>query len=184
MGVAGLYARRTFDLIELEPLQCLRWRVASPVSPNDSPSSSSCAPYIASRPRVPRDDARQKRPVFFGARRNSPWLPLTHTAGNLAVATAVEHGRKYMIHWVLSIARRYGCLVTTLRSDRAFLSTRPLISSVTTPAPLGAFFRNEGGSDTPPLPRMEEGTQGVSLSFKEEVACGSGWFPSPGLDGL
>jgi len=54
-----------------------------------------------------------------------------------------------------------------------------MISRVTTPAPMGAIFRNEGRSFTPDLPWMEKGTQGVSPSFKEEVAWGSGWFPLP-----
>jgi hypothetical protein len=66
-----------------------------------------------------------------------------------------------------------------LRRLMQSFSTR-FISRVTTPAPLGAFFRNgEGRGIFPSFPRMEEGTQGVTPPFNEEVAWGPGWFPSP-----
>lgn len=49
-----------------------------------------------------------------------------------------------------------------------------LVISVTTPARMGAFFRNEGGRFPSVLPRMEEESQGVTPPFKEEVAWGRG----------
>lgn len=54
------------------------------------------------------------------------------------------------------------------------------LSSVTTPAPMGAFFRNKEGKDIFLPSKDGERDTGVSLSFYEEVAWGPGWF-SPSL---
>jgi len=183
MGVAGLYARRIFDLIQLEQCQYLYWRLASLFSPNDSllPYRSYGFPAFTAATLRTRTSGAQ--PVF-GKHRISPWGLYTARQENLAVAATTAVAWKFIVRLAFSFMRRCGLHPAKTARGRALISIQVVISSVTTPAPMGAFFRNEGRCNSPSLPRMEEGTQGVSLSFKEEVACGSGWFPLPGLDGL
>ena len=150
MAVTGCYARRMFAFIELKLCQRSHWRRTSPVTSNASHFLSTSCPIS---------------PLFaYSGRRHG-------AIGHLFSVWLMGQG-----------------FSSTLRSGRHPPPARPrcarsyftiLISRVTTPAPMGAIFRNEGGTITPVLPWMEEGTQGVSPSFKEEVAWGPGWFPLP-----
>ena len=186
----GLYARWIFAFIKPKLCQSLHWRRTSPASSNDSPWSylSPISQHFARHARIREANLDALVPVACCSR------PIS-----IAFPYAVPR-RKHMGNWRWGLGNGWiGCLLPvspwplpsilaryvgrySLRPASRFMLQfiNTLISRVTTPAPMGAFFRNEGGRNTPSLPRMEEGTQGVSLSFKEEVACGSGWFPASG----
>lgn len=190
MADAGLYARRMCDFIELKLCQCLHWRRTSPASSTDSSWSYLCpiTLRLARRACMPAAYLDALVPVNRCSRllsRNFPdAIPRWQCKG------IGRRGREnglvgrllFMWPWPeqCTLLRRGGPYPSRIAVRRVRHLIEVLISRVTTPAPMGAFFRNEGGRNTPSLPRMEEGTQGVSLSFKEEVACGSGWFPAPG----
>jgi hypothetical protein len=179
MADTGCYARRMFDLIEPKQRRCLYWCRTSPVTSNESYLSFFCptSPLFAQygRRRVadlcaPMQGSRRARLIsgdFLDAvprwkrLRNGRWGRENGSVGHLL-----------SVGWM---NQPYLSASTPPKRARSFL--KMLISRVTTPVPMGAIFRNEGGSSTSSLPRMEEGTQGVTPSFNEEVAWGSGWFP-------
>lgn len=177
MADTGCNARRMFGVIESKLCQRLHWRRTSPVTSNDSRSSFffPITPLFAQFERrraaglcaVVHGNCRAQfmSAGFFDA---VPWRQ--RLCGGC-------WGRKNGSSGRLLPARRGGpCPPPAApRQVRSFFKI--LISRVTTPIPMGAFFRNEGGRNTPSLPRMEEGTQGVSPSFKEEVALGVGVVP-------
>jgi hypothetical protein len=187
MVATGCNARRMFDLIELKLCQRLTWHHASPVTSNDSHLSCPIAPlFVQCRRRVAAGfcavefgNCRSEYVIadFFDA---APWQKRKCNGCWGRENGLIGH---LLTMWPLNkpfpFARRAGCYPSTAASRHLRSLFKKLISRVTTPIPKGAFFRNEGGSLSPFLPRMEEGTQGVSPSFKEEVAWGSGWFPSP-----
>jgi len=190
MADTGYYARRMFGFIELKLCQRLHWRRTSPVTSNASHLlSTSCpiSPLFAYNGRRPAANFcavvhGRDRPNFMNADfpDTVPWR-IRKCNG----CWGREHGAigHLLSAWLMS--RRFSSPLRSghylpaavSRCARSIFTI--LISRVTTPAPMGAIFRNEGGTITPVLPWMEEGTQGVSPSFKEEVAWGPGWFPLP-----
>jgi hypothetical protein len=190
MAVTGCYARRMFGFIELNLCQRSRWRRSSPVTSNASHFLSISCPISPLFAYSGRRRAAKLCAVIHGRVRTKfmsadfpdavPWRILKcngcrgrqHGAlGHLLSAWLMGQGFLSML--------RSGRHPPAVRSRCARSYFTILISRVTTPAPMGAIFRNEGGTITPVLPWMEEGTQGVSPSFKEEVAWGPGWFPLP-----
>ena len=186
MTDTGCYARRMFDLIEPKQRQRLHWRRTSPVTSNESYLSFFCptSPLFARCGRRRAADLCVPLQGGWCARLISgdfldavpPWKRLRNGRWGRENGSV---GHLYSAGWMnqsyvsASLSGSYSSS-TLPRQVRSFF--KMLISRVTTPAPMGAIFRNEGGSTTPSLPRMEGGTQGVSPPFKEEVAWGSGWF--------
>ena len=187
MADAGWYARRMVDVIELNLSQCLNRHCTSPVSP-------SICPWFFLYPISPHF----ARPARSGAAMVCARLLARSSSSFISVAFPYAIPQlKRMGNWRwgremgavghLFYARSWLRPFSAVFRDERHLAVAPfmralvvfnaLIARVTTPAPMGAFFRNEEGGIAPDLPWMEKGTQGVSLSFKEEVACGSGWFP-------
>ena len=186
MADTGCYARRMFDLIESKQRQRLHWCRTSPVTSNEpylsffcptSPlfarcgrrrAADLCAPIQGSwRAKLISSDFLDTVPRWKrlgNGRRGRENGPVGHLFGV---------GRMNQPHLSAGLSGAYSSS-SPARQVRSFFEM--LISRVTTPVPMGAIFRNEGGSPTPSLPRMEEGTQGVSPSFNEEVAWGPGWF--------
>jgi len=189
MADTGCYARRMFDLIEPKQRQRLHWCRTSPFTSNESYLSFFCptSPLFARCGRrraadlcAPMQGGRRAKLISgdfldvvprWKRLRNGRWGRENGSVGHL-----------FSVGWMnrpyLSLSagsRGSNSPRTQARRARSFLKI--LISRVTTPVPMGAIFRNEGGSSTSSLPRMEEGTQGVSPPFNEEVAWGSGWFP-------
>ena len=187
MADTGCYARRMFDLIEPKQRQLVYWCRTSPVTSNESylsffcPTSplfarcerrraaDLCAPVQGSwRAKFISGDFPDAVPRWKRLR-NGRWGRENGSVGHLFSLGLMNQP-------YLSAGLSGSYTSSSLpRQVRSFFKV--LISRVTTPVPMGAIFRNEGGSITPSLPRMEEGTQGVSPPFNEEVAWGSGWFP-------
>ena len=187
MADTGCYARRMFDLIESKQRQRLHWCRTSPVTSNESYLSFFCpiSPLFA---RCGRRRAADLCVPIQGSWRvkliSSDFLDAVPRWKRLRNGRRGREnglvGRLLSAGWLIQsyvyagISGSYSSSIPP-RRVRSFLNV--LISRVTTPVPMGAIFRNEGGSLTSSFPRMEEGTQGVSPSFNEEVAWGSGWFP-------
>jgi hypothetical protein len=187
MADTGCYARRMFDLIEPKQRQRLHWCRTSPVTSNESYLSFFCptSPLFAQygRRRVadlcaPMQGSRRARLIsgdFLEA--VPPWKRLRNGRWgreNGSVGHLLSVGLMNQAHLSAGLSASYSSSMLPMKVLSLF---NMLISRVTTPVPMGAIFRNEGGSSTSSLPRMEEGTQGVTPSFNEEVAWGSGWFP-------
>jgi hypothetical protein len=186
MTGTGCYARRMFDLIELKLCQRLHWHRTSPVTSNAS--------YISSCPII-QFCARGRAELLYAVGHGRYRTRLTSADVLNAIPRPKQQRdvRRCAGTWtdrtsiIDSAAKGQSCLLMLRvgrRPPRPLSSTvrkmfNILVSWVTTPAPMGAIFRNKGGSLSPTLPWMEEGTQGVSPSFKEEVAWGPGWFCSP-----
>ena len=187
MTDTGCYARRMFDLIEPKQRQRLHWRRTSPVTSNESylsffcPTSPLFARYGWRRaadlcaPLQGTWCAKLISGDFLDAvpprkrLRNGRWGRENGSVGHL-----LSVGLMNQTYLSAGLSASYSSSMLPMKVLSLF---NMLISRVTTPVPMGAIFRNEGGGSSPSLPRMEEGTQGVSPSFNEEVAWGSGWFP-------
>jgi hypothetical protein len=187
MADTGCYARRMFDLIEPKQRQRLHWCRASPFTSNESYLSFFCpaSPLFARCGRRRAADLCAPMQGSWRAKLISgdfldavpPWKRLRNGRWgreNGSVGHLLSVGRLNQPYLSAGLSASYSSS-TLPRRVRSFL--KMLISRVTTPVPMGAIFRNEGGSSASFLPRMEEGTQGVTPSFNEEVAWGSGWFP-------
>lgn len=188
MADTGFQSRRIFGVIDTKLCQRFPWHRTSPVSSNEphfsvfypvAPLFRLCGSRCATSPYAVMGGCC--RPVFVSA----DLFAVVPRRKRLSAGGSVGYGSiaRLLIVWLSTSVFQFAChnrrRFSTTEIRHALSSSKAMKSKVTTPIPMGAFFRNEGGRNTPFLPRMEEETQGVTPSFKEEVAWGSGWFPSP-----
>lgn len=174
MADTGFYARRIHGYVQAKLCQRLTWRRPSPFTPVDSCLSFSC-------PIVPllvrwgwRSSAVLCAAGYGSCRSNNVTADFFNAVPCRNRKCNGCKGRKNgSIGHLFAALPANGTYPSTPSSPARNL-IGALISRVTTPAHMGAFFRNEGGSTAPTLPRTEEETQGVAPPFNEEVAWGRG----------
>ena len=184
MADTGFCARRIHAFVQAKLCQRLNWHCPSPFTPVDSCLSFSC-------PIVPLL-------IRWGWRSAAVFCAVQYESGRMNNVTADffyavpcrsrkcngRKGRKngsighLYTAWPANASwpymRRGGRDTFAAAPNPIRNIVKVLISRVTTPTHMGAFFRNQGGSIPLTLPRMEEETQGVTPPFNEEVAWGRG----------
>jgi hypothetical protein len=175
----GCYARRICGFVQAKLCQRLPWHRTSPVTPGNFHLSFSCPIALLLMPWRRRGAADLCAAGSGNGRSNIIIADFFHAAPRRKQKCNGCWGRKKGAIGRLFTVRavngaRDGRDPSTAASSPVRSLVKTLVSRVTTPTQMGAFFRNEGGRSTPTLPRMEEETQGVTPPFNEEVAWGRG----------